>query len=393
MNILFQFLLWAKIFGFFILCGPLSAQNHNVLYSLKDLEILEKEKNFHEFFKHAHDIRPSLRKKHWKNMVGHMAEAFLATQKDRPHIEDSFFSQMEKIFKWPTLKNNEFFRKDRALIGEKYFKRCFIEKRKNCLKKLYHFWFEYPKDPLLGIKLHKLIHLLSKKDHQENHWTFFRPAVKNRFSEFYCKKTEVKKGILEYLTVLSKKTTTLKQLQTTINEQFHVDCIQSVAPFFYKKMSVGHKNLRYISYIFLEATKKIQSKDRDWFHLLYYLDGPVIGETFDQSLKTIKKLGKNYSRREKALKKIQTFDPLPGQLFLTVSHKKKKSLIEFFHDNVPEYMNLYAKACLDYLQEKRPYPKGNPTLQCRELVEMAKSKNYISPLYLSSLNKILNANK
>ncbi|RPJ79307.1 MAG: hypothetical protein EHM20_01770, partial [Alphaproteobacteria bacterium] len=44
-----------------------------VYYDLKDLEVLEREKNFEEFLLHVNDIRPSERGKHWKEMFQGMA--------------------------------------------------------------------------------------------------------------------------------------------------------------------------------------------------------------------------------------------------------------------------------------------------------------------------------
>ena len=49
-----------------------AARANSLLYSLADLEILEKENNTSEFLQHALDIKPQLRNKHYQEMVEHM---------------------------------------------------------------------------------------------------------------------------------------------------------------------------------------------------------------------------------------------------------------------------------------------------------------------------------
>jgi uncharacterized protein YcaQ len=50
----------------------LSLESKAAAYSMVDLEALEKEQSFGEFFAHALDIRPSERNDYWKTMVQNM---------------------------------------------------------------------------------------------------------------------------------------------------------------------------------------------------------------------------------------------------------------------------------------------------------------------------------
>ncbi len=94
-------------------------------YTMKDLEILYKEKNFDEFFNHAKDILPSERSSYWKDMVKEMAEAQLKDYIKKKYFDNLHYKKIKDLTKWPTLKTDEFFMKARGNWGVGYFKSCF----------------------------------------------------------------------------------------------------------------------------------------------------------------------------------------------------------------------------------------------------------------------------
>ncbi|MFP5459502.1 MAG: hypothetical protein ACLGG7_12270, partial [Bacteriovoracia bacterium] len=67
MKILAPILLWLSM------VATCAAQG----YTMGDLEALEKERSYSEFFSHALDIRPSERTEYWKTMVQNMGESYL----------------------------------------------------------------------------------------------------------------------------------------------------------------------------------------------------------------------------------------------------------------------------------------------------------------------------
>jgi hypothetical protein len=89
----------------------------------------------------------------------------------------------------------------------------------------------------------------------------------------------------------------------------------------------------------------------------------------------------------KTLKKL---DPLPGEVFSSNDKEKREAVINLFASNFPEYVDHYAKTCVNFLKGIGEFPRGNPTLYCNELYSASKSKRWISqPLktQYSSLKK------
>ena len=76
------------------------------LYSLKDLQILESENNYKEFFQHALDLRPSLRTKEWQALVDSMANSFSKQVLKKNIIEDKEFSMLSEILTYPGQRTN-----------------------------------------------------------------------------------------------------------------------------------------------------------------------------------------------------------------------------------------------------------------------------------------------
>ena len=101
-----------KIIIFYtILCfsNNLHSKTKGLLYTLEDLTILKKQKNYFEFLNHALDIRPSKRDKNWDKMVQDMAVGFISSITAKKQISKDHFLFIEKLLSWPSLKNDEFF--------------------------------------------------------------------------------------------------------------------------------------------------------------------------------------------------------------------------------------------------------------------------------------------
>jgi len=69
-------------------------------YTLTDLEALEKELSYSEFFTHAMDLRPSERTDYWKKMVENMGESYLKSRLSKTRLEQTDFRQMETLMGW-----------------------------------------------------------------------------------------------------------------------------------------------------------------------------------------------------------------------------------------------------------------------------------------------------
>ena len=116
-------------------------------YSLEDLQVLSEQKNYREFLENAKDIKPSLRNERWRELVQNMAIAFLEFNirlKNFDEEEDAF---IQKISKWPLLREDEFFQGKHSVYKLAYTSHCFKLKRKNCALQAKKFWNLSIKDP------------------------------------------------------------------------------------------------------------------------------------------------------------------------------------------------------------------------------------------------------
>ena len=86
-------------------------------YTIKDLEVLEKNKNAKEYLEHAYDIRPLERNDHWKQMTQHMAVVFVNKKINGRLFTRENFQFIERINLWPPLLTMNFSKlKEKAFI-------------------------------------------------------------------------------------------------------------------------------------------------------------------------------------------------------------------------------------------------------------------------------------
>ena len=116
----------------------------------------------------------------------------------------------------------------------------------------------------------------------------------------------------------------------------------------------------------LVAKRELREEDKDFYYVLFILNGPRVGKTFNLAWNRMKELGENFSRRQKVLQRLLKLDPLPDAVVGTSGSDKRKTLLEFFSHHFPEYFNHYSKVCLNYLEGKGSFPQGNPTVRCRD---------------------------
>jgi len=343
-------------------------------YSIEDLKVLAQEKNYLEFLKHAQDIRPSKRDKFWKEMVRDMALGYinsvLKTNKDGPEI----FDFVEKLNTWPTLRNEEFFLLKRNQLGVRYLKSCFTNEKK-CLPKALNFWKSNQiKSAELGLRM---LDLLQKNNYQEDLFRFIKPATTGEMSEFYCNRPVVIKGLTQKIHEISIKQTPNKKHFKNV---FNKSCLEKIIPILKQELvKFSSPTMKELFYNFLDLYKGINQEERDFFLTLYILQGPVRGDAFNEGWNIIKILGKNYKRRKKVLEKLEKFELLPDDIFALANKKTKRTLLIHFSQNMPEYLDYYARSCLDYLEGKREFPRGNPTLHCKDLFHEAKGTKWIDP--------------
>ncbi len=348
-------------------------------YEIGDLETLYKENNFQEFLNHALDIRPSQRDEKWKKMVMEISEDFIKDKVSRKHFDEKTLSFIESLTNWPVLREDEIFFLRRNEFGIKYFEECFVTNKKEiCFQKINKFWSNTTlKNPDLGLNLASLLY---ENSYDGGLWEYVTFACNSNVAEFYCKNSLIKKEILKKIqTIIASNLSQLDQkiaLQNTMNES----CLKTLIPEIKKAYLEVESALAKELYLkFLNINGKLDPKEKDFFLTLYYLQGPVIGDLFNESWNTIQTLGQNYNKRMAVMDKLKELSLLPDEIFSSTNEKKKEALLSHFYKNFPEYLDFYAKTCIEFLEGKKDYPHGNPTLRCKDLFQNSENTKILEP--------------
>ena len=150
-----------------------------------------------------------------------------------------------------------------------------------------------------------------------------------------------------------------------------------------KKELVNEKLLHQaIFYRVLIAWKGLTRQESDFFYTIYLLRGPVVGDIFNRAWNALSSLGQNFERRKELLGRLQKQDPLEGKVFASKDQKLQRVIRRHFSQNFPEYIEYYGKTCLAYLEGKKVFPRGNPTLECDDFFEEGKDLALMHSRYL-----------
>ena len=366
------------------LCSILFAAPRQ-LYSLQDLEVLESNNNFREFFAHALDIRPSKRNKAWKNMCINMAESFMADMQEQGITKEDR-QLFLKVLKYPALTGDEFFIEKRdyflALMAKDYAKNHSAEKSIQFSKDIYE---KFRGKPVFGIHLAKAIYPIMKKDEYHiKYLDFFKeitePMISSKFSEFYCAKEPINQLVIDLIF--------FKTIQT---KKIHKDCISKLLPSLEKRLYSNDNNIRQSAFEFLSKNKLIKKSDKAHYHVLNLLYGKqYTKEEWDPIIKSLKIIGDNYQIRSEIMEKIAKMDPYPDVLFDVYPEKQLISLSRIISRYFPEYLDRYTKNCLNYLSGKKTFKNGNPTPNCHKYMRIGIKSESSPPQVLKQYDEIIN---
>lgn len=355
-------------------------------YTLADLEVLTQEGNFDEFFAHALDVRPSERQDAWKGMLSKMADGYGRQIRAKNEIEKEQFKKIEGLFAWPALKTDDVFRVHRQEIGMKYLKTC-LKGPIPCWEDLKLFWEADQKDPDMAFKLAELTLPFTERPYTS--WTFLDVAVKSKLSEFYCKKDFVLEAVWGKLEIDYIRLGTAGNFLKKIDETVHPECLGSLNRFTQMKLDKPDKSSdRELAYQILEAQGKVNAKITDFFYTVYLLENPSKGELFNYAWNRLQELSRSMDRREEVLKKIKSLDPLPDEVFSSMDDSKKRAILGHFKKNFPEYLYFYTDQCLLFYGGKKPFPQGNPTMKCPNLMDTTGAGSIVGEEKIQSFRKI-----
>lgn len=371
-----------KILFFLFLISNVLATNKPFYsgYSLNDLEILKKDGNFEEFLQHANDIRPSERNSHWREMSNEMANQYISSKLKRKLFDRKTFIEIESLSRRSPIKNNNFFLNRRTLYGTSYLEHCFENsrsKKSDCINDFETLWnntSEGPEKADFGIKLG---HLAEKYRIPTNFWNLYSNGLKSNMANFYCNNPSVRKTLFGKLGKIINTSNSEIEIKTNMKKIIHTECWNSFVPYLKSLLSSKNKIIKEHAYILLKLKNNLLTEEKDFYLSLNLLENPVVGSIFNEAWSTMKEIGQNYKRRQLVLQKLKKLDPLPGILFDIRDRGKKNIIIEFLAQNIPEYLNFYASTCLDYLDGKKTFPNGNPTIECHQLFKSSKEMNWI----------------
>ena len=342
-------------FSLWILSGAAWAEG--ISYTLKDLEILEEQGSYPDFFRHAKDVRPALRGKSWERMVRHMAVAWVNFKLKRKMFDRDSFRTIEGIALWPTLRQDEFFQLKRGEYALKTFEHCFVtaeaKEYSTCRKWMEHFWVRSNRLVMVGHNLAKL--LVEQK--QSGAWVFLSEVLSKEESKDYCKDSFIQD---EFLKKISSDN------GDNPENAFHPACWKAMVPGLRQHLLNGNGQGNDRLFEIFSEKGLLKQEEEDFYYVLFILNGPEVGKTFNLAWNRMKSLGQDFSRREKVLQRLVKMDPLPDGVVGTNHLAKRKTLLEFFSLHFPEYFNHYSKVCLNYLEGRGSWPQGNPTVRCRD---------------------------
>lgn len=374
-------------FAFLYLFSPTLAFGQSKSgYSLADLEVLRDGNNYQEFFQHAKDILPTKRDKHWQDMLSNMASDYVDNLRRKKKFNLSSFKKVEELAKWPEQRRDEFFQVKRQSYAIEYFKTCLSSltgdkpapSKSDCQKQMNDYWGNSNKEVEMAYQL--LLLQVGFFPGQDT-WSFLSPIISSELSNIYCERPIVKDAFLSKLHQMDLEEEDSNSLRFKIKSMATDECWKSLYPSLLSSLDElptkeGH-NLFRIGNILNIIPKEMA----DIWLVRYFLESPQPGKTFNQAWNVLSKLSQDYNTRMTVLKKLLTYDPLPGDIFSLKDKEKRRILTVTLSENFPEYIQKYAKTCMNYLTGSQTFPTGNPTKECHDLIQMDRTlgkKNLLS---------------
>ncbi|MDP7319315.1 MAG: hypothetical protein QF441_01845 [Bacteriovoracaceae bacterium] len=349
-------------------------------YSQRDLNVLVSQKSFYEFFEHAHDIIPSQRSQEWKSQVEQMAQEYLDFLKTKSELKSKQIKLVYEISSWPHLRNNEFFIKKRDFIFLSTLKQCFSAKNKKaCLKKVDQIYHDFKHNRVFSFELA----ILLQKNHIDEKiiWNYIKDLTSHPISEFYCSQDGFKNLVLNKIHELMSSTSK-KDLP------IHQDCIKSLKTDLSKQLLSSDRIVRSNAFKVLKKHNLLDNQQTTSYHTLSFLaERTQNKQQTNLSLSSLKKLSKNYQLRNKVLAQLKELDPLPGDIFKHNTNKIVEAKTRILSRYFPEFLDHYARTCLDYLSGRKTFNKGNPTPHCHQLFSHNKSVKVLPENFVQEYNK------
>lgn len=371
------------------------------LYDLKDLEVLERDKNFEEFLLHVNDIRPSERDKHWREMYQTMAMGLIDYKIKTKDFSNAAFLQIEQISRNSALSKDEFFQLKRSIYVKKYFTECFkrtelesvAEKKsteKNtCESELNSFWYFSKKDADTGLDLAVI---LETNGSTLNRWPFYMPAVKDSIANFYCQKPNVQSAVMKKIYEETYNSDFDGHYKPLVERLVSDKCFDElITPLKATLTSINSSGLdKEMAMNLLEAKAKLTNEEKDLYAILYLLDGPVVGDKMNIAWKKVEALNDSFHKRQQLMSEIKKLSIIPDKIFKDPTLPRHKAIINLFAKNFPEYLDYYGSACVKFLKNESDSTLNvSSSFQCSEFLKAAEAtrseKSSVSSPWISDI--------
>jgi hypothetical protein len=354
------------------------------LYTLKDLAVLEQEKNFEEFLAHVNDIRPSERQKLWKDMYQSMAMEMIDYKLRTKDLSLKAYKNVETLGRSSALMNDEFFQLKRSIYAKSFFSNCYAQASdksgaerqkgiKSCDSELNSFWYFSKKDPDIGLEFAKII---ERYGSSVPTWPFYQRALSDSISPIYCEKPDIQRSIISKLTAESFDQDFDGNYKNLIKRFVPDKCFEKVVPALRMALQTTVTNgvEKEMAMNLLSAKGLLSKDEEDLYAILYMLDGPVVGDKMNLAWKKIEDLSSQYQKRLKILGQIKNLPIIPDKIFKDPNLPRNKAIINLFAKNFPEYLNYYGESCVKHLENKSE-SVGNiaSSFQCNEFLKTART--------------------
>ncbi|MDC1175721.1 hypothetical protein OAT67_10000 [Bacteriovoracaceae bacterium] len=351
------------LFIYLLTIFSLHSHAKGLQYNLKDLEILESQGSYAEFINHAKDIRPSERNRHWKTLLTNSSIGLLNKYIKNKDYSLAAHNKVEELARWTELKSDEFFQLKRNSYQYIFFRNCFATQNSKCLELTKTYWNTSNKDIDTA---YKLVQLLKGFKPSFNSWYMTKYIVRSKVSNFYCHKEIILNEILHQLHQ--------QQRPNLINR----DCLNSIK----ERLSVileDPQSLYFTDVLKLFRENQLVNEERlDYYLSLYFLQTPRKGDLLNEAWARIQAISQDEPRRLSLVRKLLKKEPLPGRIFSFKGNDSYETFSKHFAISIPEYMDKYGKTCINYMSGAKRFPRGNPTLECRNLFDKVGNRPWVN---------------
>ena len=344
-------------------------------YSIADLEVLDQQNRFQEFFNHIYDPKPTTRGKAWRELYISMLDKFFQRLNEASDIKLDQWRLFEKLAQEKIIQSDEFLVQKRNTTLLKYIKT--FEDPKVRLNKATDLFKNLGSPKELGVLF------AAEFKASVDGYIFLKPMAQDSFGEFYCGKG----AHYELLKLKIKNEFAYKKIS------LHRDCQAAFIKTLKKEMDSKILVSDFWKLEYLHRKKSLSAKEKANYHLSKMLNARSFDDiNWKDSLSVLKNLKKNQKLREEILDIIKRHDPLPDKIFMAAEKRDRKiAFLRMLRDHYPEYIDYYSKECLAYYKGSKNFPSGNPTPYCKAYFKNALSAKSSPPGVVDQFYKIINA--